>query len=180
MVSHEIVKFLQANGWSQFYNSLLYQYNTKGYLTPNQIACVEKAIVKASQPKPPPSERVYSILSGARIEVKAWLARRLQADLSMDFFFRNLEVVEVQNETLKAYQVKVKFVSQIVTNCHICGKELDNDISRATGIGPVCAAKMGLPRPTLETASETLKAIDEKCQAIGSVGPIWIPKSQIK
>ncbi len=179
MVTQDVVKFLQANAWSKFYNSLLYQYNSKGYLSSLQLEAVEKAMFKASQPKST-EPKVYSIASGQRIEVKAWIARRLQADLGLAFFFRNLEVVEVLNETFKAYQVKVKFVAQIVTSCHICGRDLDTEISRATGIGPVCADKMGLPRPTLATANETLKAIDALCQGIGAVGPIWVPKSQIK
>ena len=39
---------------------------------------------------------------------------------------------------------------------------------------------MGIPRPNLETAHETLKVIEEVVKSIGEIGPIWIPKSQIK
>lgn len=177
MPNQDVLNFLRSNGWSSFYASLLNQFEAKGYLSPRQIESVEKAILKKSQP---PQQREFTIKIGQRVEVKAWIARRLAADLSLDFFFRNVEVVEVINETYKAYQLKVKFVSQIVTSCHICGRDLDTEISRATGIGPVCADKMGLPRPTLATAQDTLAAIDALCVKIGSVGPIWIPKSQIK
>ncbi len=172
-----MIQFLQSNRRSNFFNSLLSQYETKGFLSERQLAAIDRAMIEASQPKTP---KTFSMSQGQRIEVKAWLARRLQADLRMDFFFRDLEVVTVQNETLKAYHVTVKFVSQVVTNCHICGRDLDTEISRATGIGPVCADRLGIARPTLANANDTLKAIDELCSKIGSVGPIWIPKSQIK
>lgn len=175
-----IVTFLKNNQWSNFYQSLLSQYQTRGQLSARQIECIEAAMLKASQPREPAKPREYSIQPGAFIEVKAWIARRLQADLNMQYFFRNLEIVEIKNETAKAYQVQVKFVSKIVTSCHICGKELDTDVSRATGIGPTCAKRLGIPRPTLATANDTLALIDGLCQSLGVVGPIWIPKSQIK
>lgn len=178
-VTQDIVNFLKNNLWSGFYSSLLSQYEKNGFLSEKQIAAVEKAILAKSMPKTA-TERVFSIQPAQRIEIKAWIARRLQADLNLSFFFRNLEVAEILSESHKAYHVKVKFVSQIVTSCHICDKELDTDISRATGIGPVCAKKMGLPRPSLETADQTLRSIDALCAQIGVVGPIWIPKSQIK
>lgn len=180
-VPEHIVVFLRANQWSAFYRSLLYQYESKGTLSPRQIETVVNAINrKAQKLEAPQTEKTFSLNIGQVIEVKAWIARRLQADLGMKYFFRNLEVIQVMNESAKAYQLKIKFVSRIVTSCHICGKELDTEISRATGIGPVCAHKLGLPRPTLETAKDTLKSIDELCQRIGEIGPIWVPKSQIK
>jgi hypothetical protein len=150
-------------------------------LSVKQIACIDSAIEKkALKLVTPVVQKEYSIKVGQRIEIKAWIARRLAADLGREFFFRNLEVTTVHNETAKAFQVSVKFVAQIVTSCHVCGRDLDTDVSRATGIGPVCADKIGLPRPTLVTAQETLASIDALCNQIGAVGPIWIPKSQIK
>lgn len=32
-------------------------------------------------------------------------------------------------------------------NCSICGRRLDNAISVQMGIGPICADKLGIPRP---------------------------------
>jgi len=180
----QIVTFLKNNQWSNFYQSLLSQYEKYGNLTPKQIQCVETAIIKAARKTQdaalPPEQRAFSLKIGTIIEVKAWIARRLAADLHETVFFRNLKIAEVLRETAKAYEVKVEFVSTIVTSCHICGRELDTDVSRAVGIGPVCADKLGIPRPTLETAHETLKLIDQRCKEIGILGPVWIPKSQIK
>lgn len=181
MVSSIIIDFLKANGWSNFFQSLLNQYEAKGSLSEKQIQAVQKAIdekaAKAAKALLPP---VYTIKPGEVIEIKAWLAHRLQAEKQMQYFFRNLEVVEVLGETPKAYKVNVKFVSRIVTNCHICGRDLDTEVSRATGIGPVCAKKIGLPLPTLATAQDTLKALEAMVAGIGTIGPIWVAKSQIK
>jgi hypothetical protein len=181
----KIIEFLKANqGWSSFYASLLTQYERKGALSPRQIECVEKNMAKAADREVARSvraaaPRTFSLLPGQEIEIKGWIAKRLQADLKLDFFFRNLEIVEVTAESKKAYQVKVKFISKIMSSCHFCGRELDNDVSRATGVGPVCAEKHGLGRPTLETAQATIKALEEVCAKIGTVGPFWLPKSQI-
>lgn len=174
-----VILFLKNNQWSEFYRSLLSQYETKRSLSPRQIEAVENAMLKAAA-RQNVGLPEYSIQPGNILEIKAWIARRLQADQNLQYFFRNLEVTTVHNETPKAYQVSVKFVSRIVTSCHICGRELDTDVSRATGIGPVCADKLGIARPTLETAHKTLEAIDVLCKNLGTIGPIWLPKSQIK
>lgn len=168
------VEFLRENQSSEFFVSLLNQYEVKGYLSEKQIACVEKAIAKTAPVK------FFSIPVGQNFEIKTWLAKRLQAQLSMAFFLRNLEVTEVLNETPKAYEVKVNFVSKIACNCHVCGRALDNEISKATGIGPTCAAKIGLSRPNISDAHKTIQELEDLCRQIGTIGPIWIPKSQIK
>lgn len=183
-MTQEMIDFLKQNQWSGFYRSLLTQYERNGRLSDKQIACIQKALDKKIQVVDAATLEAktpdFSLKTGQIIEVKAFVARRLKADLNMEYFFRNLEVMEVLAETPRAYQVKVKFVSKIVTSCHICGAELDTDVSRATGIGPVCAKRIGLQRPTLATAQETLKAIDALCSSVGTLGPVWVPKSQIK
>lgn len=117
---------------------------------------------------------------GQAFEIKTWLAKALQKQLDMKFFLRNLEVVEVLSETPKAYMVKIQFVSKIACNCHVCGRPLDTEVSRAVGIGPVCAVKIGLIRPTLNDAQSTINELEALCRTIGTIGPVWVPKSQIK
>lgn len=181
MVTPEIVSFLNKNQWSAFYRSLLFQYEQRGSLSQKQIECVLNAINKAQNKEMVRNEpKEFSLKLGQVIEIKKFVAQRLKMEQGLPYFFRNLEVTEVLNETQKAYQLKVKFVSKIVTSCHVCGLHLDTDVSRATGIGPVCADRLGLKRPTLETAQETLRAIDALCSSVGIIGPIWVPKSQIK
>lgn len=184
MVTQDMVTWLRNNQWSNFYQSLLTQHDQGRTLSAKQVQCIldgmDKQAQRAAAPKADFRFGASTLKVGALIEVKAWIARRLQADLNMEYFFRNLQVEAVERETTRAYQVKVSFVSKIVTSCHICGRDLDTDVSKACGIGPVCADRLGLPRPSLSTAAETLAAIDMLCKNLGTIGPIWVPKSQIK
>lgn len=175
-----IVAFLEENQDNDFYASLLAQYDRKGFLSERQLQCVERAIEERERRATRAAPVKASIDLGQIIEIKTWLAKRLQNELHMDFFLRNLEVTQVVAETAKAYQMKVKFVSRIACNCHVCGRALDNEISKAVGIGPVCAEKIGLSRPSLSDAQRTIDELESLCRKIGEIGPLWVPKSQIK
>lgn len=76
--------------------------------------------------------------------------------------------------------VDAEFFGGVARACAVCGRVLDNDISRASGIGPICAGKMGLPRPTRENANEILKQLEEKTKNMAPIERKWIPKSQMK
>lgn len=163
-------------GQNNFMNSLRNQYLKYGRLSPKQLACAEKFFDNSAKPL----VKEFSRKAGEKITIKKWLARRTADKLKMPFFFRNLIIEEVTNETSRAIEVKVRFNSQIATCCHICGRGLDNEISKATGIGPVCASKyLKVKRPTLENANEIIAKIEEEAKNAGVVGPLWIPKSQI-
>lgn len=114
------------------------------------------------------------------LEMKAWFARILQEKTNAPIKFRNIKILKVRRETLKAYLVDIEFYSGIVSTCGVCGRALTNDISRMTGIGPICADRLNMPRPTIETAKEFMKSLDEKFKQIGQFESIWIAKSQIK
>ena len=170
-----VVEFLKVNqGKSTFYASLLTQWEQRGSLSPRQIECVERALTPQAAPV-----RAFGIAPGQEIEVKQWIAHRLRDDLALPYFFRNVKVIEVLGETAKAYRVRVQFVSGIRTVCHFCGRDLDNEVSRACGVGPVCAVNHGMPRPTVETARETLAELEAMAIKVGVVGPVWVPKSQV-
>lgn len=131
-------------------------------------------------PKVEKDQEEFSIKAGDRIEIKSWLAKKLQEDTGEDIFFRNLEIVETLRETYKAVHCRIKFISDIAESCHLCGRSLDDPISVATGIGPVCLKKIGIKRVSADQAKEVLKEIDKICKDIGEIGPVWIAKSQIK
>ena len=122
----------------------------------------------------------FSYKSGDQIEIKAWLAKRIQKELNMDIFFRNLEIVSMKAETNKAILCTVKFVSDVAQGCHLCGRPLEDQISVATGIGPVCLNKIGIKRAKLEDAHKILEEINKLCEELGETPEIWIAKSQIK
>jgi SWI/SNF-related matrix-associated actin-dependent regulator 1 of chromatin subfamily A len=114
------------------------------------------------------------------IETTAWYSKTFKESHNTSYAFRNFKVLKFLGETSKAYHVDVEFFSGISCTCGVCGRGLTNDVSKATGIGPVCAEKIGLPRPTLESAKETVKQMESLSQQQGQFTSIWIPKSQIK
>ena len=120
-----------------------------------------------------------SFTKGNNIEIKSWVARQIAKEHKLDLCFRNLQLTEVYAETDKAVQCKIKFISKVANSCHLCGKELDTELSRATGIGPVCAKKLKLDRGTYQDAVQCLQFLNEYADNIGEVGPVWIPKSQM-
>jgi hypothetical protein len=172
----QVVEWLRNyNGDFPIYVSFQRYFTINGFLTEKQRICVERALARDQKYNHPKT----SIKKGDRFTIKTWLARKLAEQRNMRYFFRNLEVVESHKETKNAISVTVKFLSEVATCCHVCGRPLDTEISRACGIGPVCCENIGLSRPTLENAQQILKEIESKVNEIGSVGPLWIPKSQI-
>jgi hypothetical protein len=126
------------------------------------------------------SEAIDSNYSGKVIEVSKWYSKVFKQNNNSSYEFRNMKVLAVYRETDKAIQADVEYYGGIACRCGVCGRQLDNAISLATGIGPVCAEKIGLPRPSLENAQvivEQLKALSKKQ---GIFKGVWIPKSQIK
>lgn len=129
---------------------------------------------KRLEPAPPHE------LDGSIFEVSKWYSNAFKENNNTEYAFRNLRILKVKKESAKAYCVDAEFYGGIASRCGACGLPLNNDISRATGIGPICAGKMGLPRPTMETAKEIVKMLEEKSKAQGVFEEVWIPKSQIK
>lgn len=142
-------------------------------------AKIVEAEVKAELPKPEIEIKPHEY-DGAVFEMKAWYAKAFQEKQNTAYAFRNLKILKVKRETAKAIQVDAEFFSGIACSCGVCGKALTNDISRATGIGPICAGKIGLPRPTMETAKEIVAQLESLSKAQGEFHDIWIPKSQIR
>jgi hypothetical protein len=125
-------------------------------------------------------EPIEHELTDKILEVSKWYAVKFKENNNSEYIFRNLKVLNVYIETRKAYLIDAEFYGGITSTCGCCGRELINEISRATGIGPVCATKIGLPRPKIETAQETVKLLHEKSKQQGIFKQVWIPKSQIK
>jgi hypothetical protein len=54
---------------------------------------------------------------------------------------------EVLTRTLRRLQLKTPDVFAGLRVCGVCGRKLIDSVSQALGIGPVCAKRLGLPRP---------------------------------
>jgi len=187
MVTEAILNFLkEKSDYSSFFHSLLSQFERKGSLSERQLECVEQAMAKEGlkaapdSPTAPVVPRTFTLPVGERIEIKRKTANFLKRKLKMNVFFSNLEIVKVIDENNYGYRVDVRFVSGVCTHCHCCGKDLDVDVSKASGIGPVCAKKyFGVKRPTVEMAQKILELLDRYCLQVGVIQDVWIRKENI-
>lgn len=172
-----IQMILNYNGTNNFMLSLQSQAIHKGThrLSDKQLAAAERFF----NPETKQQVKEFTYKPQDAITIRKWFANGKMKELGLKLFFRNLIIEEVVNETAKAVQVKVRFNSKITTCCHICGLNLDNEISKATGIGPICAKRLGFGRVSMADADAILAKVEEEAKIAGVIGPIWIPKSQI-
>ncbi len=177
---NEMKWLMEYRGDFPFYLSLLEQAKEKGYLSEKQISAIQKAVNRET-PKVEKQKVVrnsYNI--GEQISITSGIARGImEKNPGLKVCFRNLEIVHIERETTKAILVDVEFLSRIVTSCHICGQPLDTEVSKACGIGPTCAKKIGFNRPKATDAAEILKAVESFASQVGVIRGVWLPKSFI-
>ena len=142
-----------------------------------RLALVKEALELEREINPPTEPTGIEVSSF--IEVKKWYAGIVKDELNLGFMFRNWRVKKIYRETQKAVLVDAEAFGGILTSCGVCGRKLDNKISKATGIGPICAEKIGLERPTMENAKEIVEELEKKVKALKPITKKWIPKSQI-
>lgn len=146
----------------------------------SDIPMAKKEVMAIKRESFPVTEFPPHKYDGAIFEVKKWYSLILQEKLNTAFSFRNLKIIKITGESFKAYKVDAEFFGGIASSCGVCGLSLTNDISRATGIGPICAGKLGIPRPSMENVAEIIKSMEAVVKSQGKFQDIWIPKSQIK
>lgn len=175
-------------GGDRFINSLQSYLARNGRLTPRQSECAAKffnvavspTVAPQTEDKPFPVPQVFSKSKGDVMTIRKHFANKKAKELGYKVFFRTVIIEEVLAETPRAIQVKVSFSSKLSTYCHCCGLNLDTEVSKATGVGAVCAKKyLGIKRVTLADAPMVLARIEEETKALGITPAIWIPKSQM-
>ena len=80
---------------------------------------------------------------------------------------------ELLEETRGMYKMKLHGVAKETVTCMMCGRKLENDISRHYGLGPICGGHF-----YELSENDSLDDIKEKIKNITWTG--WIPKSAIK
>lgn len=169
---------LTYQGNFAFYLSLQDQFRRFRKLSPAQTACVRRAIERESGAVA--KDRVFTLKAGELVEIKSWMARVIATEMGQEFGFRNLKIETVEDETGAAWKTSFRFSHDVAASCGICGRDLDNEFSRATGIGPVCASKLGIKRVKEEDTEAVRAELRAYCERIGVIGPRWVPKAQVK
>lgn len=138
------------------------------------------ALIKARRESRQPA-LVEHFLTNKVVEMTKWYATKFQEQHETKFAFRNLKILKVKVETERAFLVDVEFFGGISNSCGCCGKRLTDRFSVATGIGPICAERLGIPRITdLEQAHLVIEQMGRICREAGVFKEVWIPKSQIR
>lgn len=85
----------------------------------------------------------------------------------------------VLKETRGMVYMNLEGVAEATCNCSVCGRKLDNPISKLYGIGPECSEKIGLIRiESEEEAKEKYNEISSHLVNIKWEG--WVIRSAIK
>lgn len=173
----EVKAWLDAyKGNFDFYLSLKRQLQDKGTLSEKQIACIQRAIANdqargVATPDAPKQE--FSIKPGTVVVISKFIANRIAAEAGYARAHRAFEILEVEGETAKAYRAKVRFSAKRTSHCGVCGLVLENAVSIAAGIGPICADKLGIPH-----GEGSLGALESVLPTVEMM--VWIPKKSIK
>lgn len=143
---------------------------------PRAMLAMIDAAIKMHAPKVVAPKRAFTLAVGEVVRVSKFIARKIGHEAGLNRAHFLLEVVEVHDETAKAYKLKVRMSAQRSNRCCVCGLELTNPESVQNGIGPECGDGYKLDwksdRPALEQLAEKLR--------VASVVDLWLPKSVIK
>jgi hypothetical protein len=104
----------------------------------------------------------------ATVKLSPKLVRALKHKFKMDFFFRRVDILAVHSWDYRGVEVSFRFHGKLDKDCNMCGRHLELEISRATGIGPICIQHTGLERKNLNDAKATLEHLDNIVAQFGT------------
>lgn len=165
---------------SAFLRSTKAQLEERGCLSEAQAVIVRRIMTEMRAKDGPGSwAGAPSLEAGAVIEVKPWVANRIGNLTGHDPVFVNLEVVELCEENNWGLRLRLAYHAKVARVCHVCGMLLDTRAARASGIGPVCADRLGIARPQPENVVAVLAAIAAYAKRQGVLAPIWVNKAGV-
>jgi len=172
----DVKTIMSYEGGNEFVMKLKTQYETWRNLTERQIAAGIRQIKKE---KSPARDLVIS-LNNESIKLKRGVALRLKEEYGLEFMPILVDLVKTTKLTEKAVRVSVKLTEENGDVCRCCGLELTDPFSVLTGMGAVCAKRLGVKYIKDQSEVERFK-IDLK-KRIEEVGEFefWLPKTQIK
>ena len=159
------------SGNSNFINSIKEQHLAGRTLSPKQIESVSKSLLQVLTPAP---AKIFSLKTGDYVVVNKFMASKIGEATGLLRPHYGLEILAVHHETEKAWLVDAKLSAKKTCYCAICGIELTNPTSRARGIGPICAEKVGVGYSETSVAELEDKLVDYKVQKV------WIAKKCVK
>ena len=180
-VKPEVADYLNSySGSWYFLLDVKRKFQRFGKLSFAQANAVERAMARDAERNKVLSGSEKTFKAGDIIGITKKYAEHLSRRTNHNPFFRNLVVTKVHEETNSSVTLSVMFNSELAFSCNVCGRALDNEISQACGIGPVCYGKLSKNRPSISRAKEMIKEIEAYSRQVGEIGPFAIPKYAIK
>ena len=182
MTQEQVIEEVQNyNGTNNFMNSLKRGLKKYGTLTENQTTAAIRAIEGARRHEQA-QQRLNITLVGDTIKIGRKIALGIKEEYGLQFHPILIDVTAVTGMTDRALRVRGKLTKENGGICRCCAKTLTDDVSKLTGIGPVCSKYVGVahPRSVYDTvAIENYK--EDMSRKIDEIGEFefWIPKKSI-
>ena len=179
MTQSEVIKEVQNyEGTNSFMNSLKRGLKKYGSLTENQVSAAIR-VIEGARRHEQAKQRVDIKLIGDTIKIGRKIALGIKEEYGLEFHPILIDVTGVTGVTDKALRVKGKLTKENGGICRCCAKTLTDDISKLTGIGPVCSKYVGEPHPvSIYQVDEYKERLSKKIDDIGEF-EFWIPKKAI-
>ena len=173
----ELRSILEYNGQTAFIVDLKTKYLTYRNLTDKQI---QKGYEAVNREKAKNSQTTLNLkLVGNTIKLGRSIAEKIKEAKGLEFFPILVDVTEVMVMSDKAFKLKAKLTKENGGICRCCGRTLTDEMSRLTGIGPVCSAHIGVKHPETKLDLPMYRErINNKIDEIGEF-EFWIPKRGI-
>ena len=182
MTQAEVIKEVQNyEGTNNFMNSLKRGLKKYGTLTDNQTSAAIR-VIEGARRHEQAQKRIDIKLVGDTIKIGRKIALGIKEEYGLEFHPILIDVTAVTAITDKALRLKGKLTKENGGVCRCCGKTLTDDVSKVTGIGPVCSKYVGVAHP--RSAYDTVEIENykqEMSQKIDEIGEFefWIPKKSI-
>ncbi len=134
---------MNYNGTFTYMLDMRSTMNKYGKLSDKQWAAVQKCLA----PKPVEDPNVIAVAScSIPITVSASAARYIAKANQWKFNPRTFVVTQIKSKNNRGYTVRavINWTGN-VSECRCCGKTLEDWRSQATGVGPYCVKKTGIP-----------------------------------
>lgn len=134
---------MNYNGTFSFVLDMRSTMNKYGKLSDKQWAAIQKCLA----PKPVEDPNVIAVAScSIPITVSASAARYIAKANQWKFNPRTFVVTQIKSKNNRGYTVRavINWTGN-VSECRCCGKTLEDWRSQATGVGPYCVKKTGIP-----------------------------------
>ena len=176
-LSDSVRKIVEYNGELKFVHDIKGKFLKYHRLTEKQVEAANKAIYTETQKNSQVDLNVK--LVGNTIKLGRNIAGDIKKEYNLDFHPILVDVTTVVTMSNKALKLKAKLTKENGGICRCCGKTLTDEMSRMTGLGPVCSKYVGVTHPTSKADLPMYRQqISDKIDEVGEF-EFWIPKRGI-